>query len=779
MNRKKIIAAVSLLLALLLIIGFTMFYMKRETHRILVIHSYDSEYALYKDFNDKITDQFNKNDIDADIRTLYLDCERYSEKPEILRMKRLISETLADGWKPDLIIVNNDQATYSLLKSEHPITRQVPIVFGGVEYPNYKLLRNFQNITGFVDKIDVMRNLEFIKRIMGNSVAIYTPLDHSFLGRKVIKDVNVQLKGQHVAGRFTTPELKGEDVLQLNEKHGYTIYDSYNIMDETKNKSEVIRWIPQIRVFNRNFYKSNDGESLWLANMQLDGVAHLIYKYDKYSELLVKTSPNPIFTASNKGFGVYQNVVGGYMTTLYMEVDDVVDLSSRILKGESIKKDPITQSSKMYAVDWNAIKFFKINPGRLPETCIIINRPFKERYPLAWYISIGSIAVVIIIIFALYYREVRKRRKINILMKQQHNMLKSSLYAAKAFAWVMEDGYITIDDSFWLIHGKKPRKISLNEFRSMMRPEQRHLLDDARIRKNNQGGKILQAELSLDKMEYNWWESRYFLSEHHRHKNAYYGLSFNIDATKKREKELEELRRLAEKAEMKQSFLENINHEIRTPLNAITGFSQILATDNSLSKEEKEKYLSFVERNNEKLLQIIDNILLISQLESGEIKMNIQPINVKVLLNKVFGFCEDKFAKNIRFIREDINNCECYINGDKKHTETAIRHLVENALKFTNNGYVKIGYKCNSSNETVEIYVEDTGCGIGTYERKLIFNQFYKRNRFGEGTGLGLTITKLIIEKQDGRIDLISEKGKGSRFSVKFPCFSKPSKAQK
>lgn len=755
-----------------------MIFPGRHIHRILVIQSYSKSMPTYSERDEKTKSQFQKNDINADIRVVYLDCERYSEKPEIIRINKLVKGATSDGWTPDIIITYNDQATYSLLKSGNPLTHRIPIVFAGVEYPNYQLLRQFDNVTGFVDKVDAMRNLELIKRIMGNSVAIYTPIDYSFLGKKVIKDIHEQLENQHVAGNFTTPQLTGEEIIGLNERHGYTIYDNYQIMDHTKLKNEDIRLIPQIRVFNRNFNKTKNGERYWLANMQLDGVAHLIYKYDKFSELLIETCPNPIFTASNMNFGSSPNVVGGYMTTIYMEVDDAVDIASKILNGEKIKDIPISQSSKEFAVNWDAIKKFHMNPGRLPSTCIIINRPFKEKYPMAWYLAIGSIAIMVILLIVLYYYEVRKRRRMNILIRQQHNILKSSLFAANAYAWEMKDGFITIDESFWINQGKEPRKISLDEFKEMMAPEQVHLLEDAINNLDKKGGGTLQMLLAPDKKEYRWWESRFFLAEGNKNRNAFYGLSFNIEATKRREKELEELKLLAEKAEMKQSFLENINHEIRTPLNAITGFSQILATDKTLSESEKKQYLSFVEKNNEKLLQIIDNILLISQLESGEIQLESKCMKVYDLINSICDKCEGMSNMNVNLIPDVQQECDCCILADRRYTETAIKHLVENALKLTEKGFVKVGYNYNSEKNEVEIFVEDTGCGIEINEHKLIFNQFYKHNRFGEGTGLGLTITKLIIEKQNGNIDFISEKGKGSRFSVIMPSFSETEQMQ-
>jgi signal transduction histidine kinase len=231
------------------------------------------------------------------------------------------------------------------------------------------------------------------------------------------------------------------------------------------------------------------------------------------------------------------------------------------------------------------------------------------------------------------------------------------------------------------------------------------------------------------------------------------------------------MRRLAEKAEMKQSFLENINHEIRTPLNAIIGFSRVLATERDLGEDSTKQFMDFIEKNNEKLLQIIDNILLISQLESGEIKLKEDIVSANDILDDIYEDCKDKSSDDVAIIVEKAN-CDCKIIGDRRFLTKAIQHFVENGLKFTDKGHVRFGCNENKTTKEVEFFIEDTGRGIDKDERKMIFKQFYKEDRFSEGTGLGLTISTLIIEKSHGTITLKSEKGNGSCFTITFPLCS-------
>lgn len=124
----------------------------KPVRRVVVIHSYESTYAAYPDFNEMIEKEFRKKNIIPEICTFYLDCESHLEAEELRRMNAFLDSVAL--WKPEVILVNEDQAAYSLLKCGHPLTRTVPIVFAGVNYPNWELISRFDNVTGFHDKID-------------------------------------------------------------------------------------------------------------------------------------------------------------------------------------------------------------------------------------------------------------------------------------------------------------------------------------------------------------------------------------------------------------------------------------------------------------------------------------------------------------------------------------------------------------------------------------------------------------------------------------------------
>lgn len=471
---------------------------------MLVIQSYAKNYPTYPDDNDRIKNQFEKNNIDADIRTVYLDCELYSEKLEINHLNELIHNATRDGWQPELIIVNNDQATYSLLKTNNPLVSKLPIVFAGVEYPNRRLLDKFKNMTGFIDRINVLKNIELIKAIMGDDVDIYSPFDDSYLGKKVTNDIIKQIKGQKIIGKYNTPHLSIHQIQKLKEKEGFTIYDNYIIANYTNLKENDLRLISMIRVFKKNSSNDDNSNRQWPINMELEGTSHLIYKCDKFSDLLLKTCPGPIFTAMNKEFGISNNVIGGYMTSKETEAKSEVTVAARILRGEDISKFPITQSRRNFVINWFAIKHFNIDPERLSKSYIVINRPFKDQYPSLWATAVITTVIVIFFSLIFYIYEIRKRRKIKRILNHQHNILKASLYAAKAYTWEMSDGYFDIDDYFWEGLGKKPRKVSIKEFMLLISQDMHQRITEAfEDVKKGKGGTV-QFQIATEGKGYSW-----------------------------------------------------------------------------------------------------------------------------------------------------------------------------------------------------------------------------------------------------------------------------------
>lgn len=230
----------------------------------------------------------------------------------------------------------------------------------------------------------------------------------------------------------------------------------------------------------------------------------------------------------------------------------------------------------------------------------------------------------------------------------------------------------------------------------------------------------------------------------------------------------EQLKLAKEKAEqsdkLKSAFLANMSHEIRTPLNAIVGFSELLHTANS--EEESSEYWKIISTNNDLLLTLIGDILDLSKIEAGYVDLVNDNFNIAQLYEELTALYSQKMNKGVTFIC-DTPYQNYTVNLDKNRLTQILTNFINNAIKFTQEGSIRIGYTIE--NDSLKLYCSDTGIGISEQNTKRIFNRFEKLNDFAQGTGLGLSICKAIVDAQGGTIGVDSEVNKGSTFWVRIP----------
>ncbi|MBN2755524.1 MAG: hypothetical protein JXR51_00005, partial [Bacteroidales bacterium] len=230
------------------------------------------------------------------------------------------------------------------------------------------------------------------------------------------------------------------------------------------------------------------------------------------------------------------------------------------------------------------------------------------------------------------------------------------------------------------------------------------------------------------------------------------------------------------------SFLSNLSHEIRTPMNAILGFSQLICSFD-ISDEEKAKYIEIIEKNVDVLLNQIDNIMNVAKLHTGHYKLKNKKFDLNILFVENYNLLKsnsDLIKENVDFILELPQNTNPKVFSDEESIKHIVFNLVENALKYTETGYVKFGYKINNFNsetKKIEIFVSDTGIGIEDKSQKIIFKAFSKLENSTEklyrGTGLGLALVRSLVEKLNGEIYLDSEKNKGTKINILIPLTTK------
>ncbi len=237
------------------------------------------------------------------------------------------------------------------------------------------------------------------------------------------------------------------------------------------------------------------------------------------------------------------------------------------------------------------------------------------------------------------------------------------------------------------------------------------------------------------------------------------------------------------------SFLANFSHEIRTPMNAIAGFTQLLSSGN-ITEERKQKYADIINANIDTLLHLIENVMEVAKLHSGQYKFNKDFFSLASVCSSVYQELKPMFHKeSVKVILETDSIKQMKLYSDIRAFRHIIYNLLENAMKYTEKGSVKV--KCSSDIFTEEnknatfcptdsnasgflsISVSDTGIGIKAENRKRIFDIFQKteesKNKVFRGTGLGLALVKELTEKLNGKIDLQSEVNKGTTFTISIP----------
>lgn len=722
----------------------------REERRILIVHSYEESYVGYPDFNRLVDKEFRRNGVDADIRIVYLDCEAFQEEPELKYMYHLL-DSVSDGWEPEILLVNDDQAAYSLFKCRHPLVKETPVVFGGVNYPNWELLKEYPNVTGFHDRIDLMKNIRLGAKLFGEDVELFTVLDSTYIDRQIRADIENQLKDEKVTcmvGYSGTPRDKR---LHYPHKEGYARFSSLSVRIGQKQETA-------------NF--------IWTLSKYSTGMCYLQMKRDYTSVNIGNICASPSLTAINEAFGYNEKLLGGYITTFPILAEEEVSAAIRILHGEKPSDIPVRESRKKYVVDWNVMQQRGISKESIPAECTIINIPFREEYPVAW--GTGVVLIVILLstlfvwLFFLYRREQGRKRRALYELESEKETLALAIEGSDTFAWKLENDHFVFEKEFWISQKMSAKSLGFEELLSFMHPD--HWDEVRGYWKNiSKAGKVVsQVRCDFNEKGYQWWEFRYKTIQLPGGGYKAAGLLLNIQAIKDREQELEEARLLAEKAELKQSFLANMSHEIRTPLNAIVGFSNILALDDDVSPEERLEYIGSINKNSDLLLKLINDILELSRIESGYMSFEYEKCLVSELVDSIYMTHQMLIPEQLEFIKE-LDAVQVEVTVDKGRLTQVITNFLNNASKFTKTGYIKLGYRYLSESDRVAIYVEDTGRGIELSEQKMIFSRFYKQDEFSQGAGLGLSICQVIVEKLRGKIELWSEPGKGSRFTVVLP----------
>ena len=756
MKHIKAVAGYILILSLCLVCAHPA---HAETRRIALIHSFEPGYPPAAKALELLQKEFSLLGLDCDVREYYLDCDRYMEEAENLRMAGFVDDLSA--WGAELIAVLDDQAAYALMACRHPLAHEIPVVFSGVNYPNISLLLQYPNITGYADTPDYLRTIRMIESIMGKS-RICLMNGQVFLDRKIWHALNEQCRGQGFAIVTSTEGayFAGSSYHRVRERETISPILKRQNIDVLLDTTKIVRMTSDSIAIRH---------LMWLGRG--DNTLLLYTKRDYTTKRVGMLFDNPTFQTINEGFGFADYLLGGYFTPLESQIRYMATGIKERLEGR-MPRQQVTECAKQYVLNWHVLQKYGIPLESIPAEYTVMYIPFSERY--RYPILIGSIlgavfvlTVIVLLSFSLLRERRRKREALRNLL-YEHETLCLAIEGNSTYAWRLEGDSVSCDSQFCELIHHRPGHLLLDEITPYIHPD-----DLPAFRKNI----AARHERTHHKGQYRcnftgefqWWEFSYNTIHTPGHAPIIAGLLQNIQELKDHEQELIESRELAEQAELKQSFLNNMSHEIRTPLNAIVGFSDMLANEPEFSNEERQEFVDIINTNTKLLLKLVGDVLELSRIESGNLSFTFQRESVCRLLDDVYQTHSLLIRPPLQFLK-DFPPEDVQVNVDPMRLTQVLTNFLNNANKFTKGGSIRLGYCCPSGMSEVHLYVEDTGIGIPHSEQKMIFERFYKRSEFSQGVGLGLSICVLIVEKMGGRIELQSEEGRGSRFTVVLPC---------
>ncbi len=476
---------------------------------------------------------------------------------------------------------------------------------------------------------------------------------------------------------------------------------------------------------------------------------------------LIKGARRPVF-GLRYSFMDY-GILGGYFS-------DVSDFNNMTIKGmqdllsdKNMRDVPITEiKTQRPYINYQRLEELDIPDSKCPANTVYINRQENKWDKYKDYVYAGFVLSGVIIIGLIVFNLTRKKKYI----RRDYDNLVNTMPLG------YQQALFTLDDE------NKIKKIKYSEQnRAMKEINKEHnlssLLKDNSKNKwqetldaliSDREPKSVIIQIPDTEVYYEFIISPGNLST----ETKFFANIFVIDVSDKMKIE-NVLRDTAKKAieadNMKTNFLANMSHEIRTPLNAIVGFSHLLCRTND--KKKMEQFIEIIETNNQLLLKIIGDILDLSKADANKLVFNLQSVDVNAVIRTVCRSADMSQKPDVKLITKPEME-ECHVTSDPYRLNQVLSNILINAIKFTERGYIEVGYKVER--DMLRFYVKDTGFGLSESDKTKLFDRFTKLNSFIQGTGLGLSISKVIVDNLGGSMKVESAgRGRGSTFSFTIP----------
>ena len=734
------------------------------------MYSSSPYYDCYGNFEELLRQEFRKQGIEPVFNKFYLDFNTVDPKEGIKNMEAYL-EIIKD--KPvALILTVGDQAASALFNTRHRLLSSVSVVACNVHFPDEKLIKEYERRKVYVlrDAPDFQRNIDFIKSLRPQvGIDVIYNIDLTPLGCKSFDLLTrfADRKEMRLLGCGTAFSVEPE-YKELQE-----MVEHYNLMPARAGshvgKDEItISLCP---------FRYTKGTSLFVdMEKSKSGQKKEVFLLDKFDQMslpITKALNIPSFSCIRQGFGEDAKIVGGYMATDEISARTAADFSVRLMNKEKIGMPKIRDMEKEYVLDWTYFSAYAdFDVENVPEDVRIINYSFYDRYRNELYFLTGLFILAFILVLVSWLRirrRSREERKNLEMLEEIHKRLTLSMDGGRVALWDIQGENIEFDENYTRLVGMEQRTFVRTDFLKYAYPDDVSLLNSLyETLHQSTDMHVRRVRFSFSEENYRWYELRCRSLKDAKGRIMLAGVMQDIQLQVEREEQLIQAKQMAENAELKQSFLNNMSHEIRTPLNAIVGFTNLLVGEggDEIEPEEKKAMLEIINRNNELLLKLVNDVVEISRLDSGNLDLEIKEWNMTTVVKEIYMAYQALIKPSLQFHLVLDESLSLPVRIDRMRFIQVISNFLNNADKFTRSGSVTLGCSVDKERRKVSVYVQDTGKGIDEKEFMMIFDRFYKTDEFEQGSGLGLSICKVIIERLCGHIEVQSEVGKGSRFTV-------------
>ncbi|WP_282036441.1 sensor histidine kinase [Saccharicrinis aurantiacus] len=722
-----------------------------EIHDVLLLNSYHVGYNWTDMLTEGVIDGFGACS-GYRIFVEYLDSKRFYDQTYFNSLKDIYKYKYRDSNIDGIICADNHAFEFFLTYGDSIWKDPVPVTFCGVNnIDDIEYDRN--RYKGVREDINVKENLDLIFKFHPQTDTLVIISDETLSGKIFHQQVTDGLTNNYAHIPYIN--IDGTEFSNLCNK-----------LDSLNKENKVIILL--------NLYSIKNSLPINLHDFGKD---------------IFQNTNIPIYSFWD--FLLDDFIVGGCLVSAHSQGYDAANLLMNMIHGKPFAKANLS-TNHINTFDNSLLLKYKIDEKLLPENSIIINKPatFWNKYK-TYIVFVFTTLILLIVANILMVNHMLARRKAETKLLDSEKRLEMALNSANEGLWdyIIGNENIFINTNLAILLGYnsvEDLNLSPKNWRQFIVEEDKQKLESAFNAHLNNTTDFFNCELRMYRKNrtQGWYAVHGKITEFDSKNQAIRitGILIDINSQKDFENELKQAKEKAEESDrLKSSFLANMSHEIRTPMNAILGFSDIV-TEQELETKEQHIYLRQIKYSAEKLLNIINDIVDISKIESGQLDINFVNFDVEKLIDNISITARPLLKDNPEvslIIDKDEKLKGYYIHTDPLRLEQILLNLISNSAKFTTKGSIILRYYLKG-NESIIFNVIDTGEGIAKQYHKVIFERFRQGgksiNKISSGTGLGLSICKSLVELMNGKISVASKENMGSTFIVELPLILIPQK---